>query len=379
EEQLDAWLLGWALILLHFFALLLRGTGKGAWENVFYLAFLSTLELAGMAFIRASSRHDYWKNQRFYFVLFALGLLFFTALACWNVERKLPYYVATAAVATGLGGLNYLTVSSRSVRDRTFGYSAGIFLVLALIGMVHEGQIWLAVNAILTWLYLVAGVRYWQRYGRKNAGTLVATGGFFAWAMVYPASQLFGTYAPTLHIDDEVWNVPKYIVVVGILLTFLEEQIEKTEHLALHVALTGLPNRRLYEDRLQKALESAERNRSRVAVVVVDLDGFKQINDAHGHATGDAFLRAFAARLQSSVRKADTVARVGGDEFNIAISDVREAWSVKTWVQKLRAEMERPIAVGGLQLHVRGSIGVSVYPDDAQTSETLCACADAAM
>jgi diguanylate cyclase (GGDEF)-like protein len=126
-------------------------------------------------------------------------------------------------------------------------------------------------------------------------------------------------------------------------------------------------------------LERAERNRTRAAILVIDLDGFKQINDTHGHAVGDDFLRAAALRLGKVVRKADTLARSGGDEFTVLVSDILQTDGAKILAQKLQAELDRPIAVRNLQLCVSGSIGVAVYPDDGQTTDSLCARADADM
>ncbi|MGB6304499.1 MAG: GGDEF domain-containing protein, partial [Acidobacteriaceae bacterium] len=150
-------------------------------------------------------------------------------------------------------------------------------------------------------------------------------------------------------------------------------------HLALHDPLTGLPNRRLLADRLTNMLERAERNHTRAAILVVDLDGFKQINDTHGHAVGDEFLREVALRLGKVVRRADTLARSGGDEFTVLVSDILQPNGAKILSQKLQMELDRPIEVRHLQLRVSGSIGVAVYPEDGETAESLCARADADM
>jgi diguanylate cyclase (GGDEF)-like protein len=377
-HHLDAWLLGWTFLLLHFAAQFLD-VGNDVWENATFMVSLLALELAGFAFIRAASRYDYFMQHRYYFLGAVAGLLSYTVLACWNVQWKPPYYGAIAVMAVCTGALNYYALPARSSRDRILSFLMSLALVLVLAVQTYRNQTWYGIDTSLTWLYLVCGIRYWQRFQRKTTGVLVATGGFLAWAAVFPLGRLQDIYAPTWHVQGEVWNIPKYIVVVGILLTFLEEQMERAEHLSLHDALTGLPNRRLFEDRLEKTLERADRNRTRAAVLLLDLDGFKQINDAHGHAAGDAFLRAAALRLQSKVRKADTIARTGGDEFTIIVSDMNEAQDAETLARKLQREMEMPITVGALQLQVKGSIGIAVYPDDAQTADDLCALADAAM
>jgi len=149
--------------------------------------------------------------------------------------------------------------------------------------------------------------------------------------------------------------------------------------MALHDVLTGLPNRRLLEDRLENMLERAERNQLRAAVLMVDLDGFKQINDAYGHAVGDEFLREAALRLGSVVRKADTLARTGGDEFTVLVSDIAQPNGAEILAQKLQQVLDQPIHVRDLKLRVSGSIGVALYPDDGKTANELCAVADADM
>lgn len=377
-DQMNIWLLGWVFILIHFTAQLLD-VGTGVWENGIGTVSLLSLELAGIAFIRAGSRFDLLAAGPVCLTTWATGLMSYTVLACWNVTHVLPYYIAVATMIAAVTLLNTMAISKRSLLDNIFSFTVWFALAGVLTTLVHRGQMEYGIDAILTWIYLMAGVRYWQHFWRKTTGVITSVGGFFAWAAVFPLGLMQQLYAPHMTIESEVWNIPKYIVAVGILLTLLEEQIERTEHLALHDALTGLPNRRLLEDRLEKALERAERNHSRAAVLLVDLDGFKQINDNHGHATGDSFLRATAQRLHARVRKADTIARTGGDEFTIIISDMTSPEGAEVLAQKLQEELDQPIAIGGLELRVSGSVGIAVYPEDAQTAEALCAMADASM
>src|SRR5208282_6537024 len=121
------------------------------------------------------------------------------------------------------------------------------------------------------------------------------------------------TYYPTVHIESEVWNLPKYVVAVGMILLLLENQIEHNKYLALHDELTGLPNRRLFQDRLASALERARRTGSQAALLLVDLDHFKQVNDTVGHHIGDELLKRVSDAFVGRVRRSDTVARTGGD------------------------------------------------------------------
>ncbi|HEX4019866.1 MAG TPA: GGDEF domain-containing protein [Acidobacteriaceae bacterium] len=377
-ERMNNWLLGWIFILVHFTAQLLD-VGHGAWEQTIETISLLSLEMGGIAFIRAGSRIDLRIASRTGLRIWLAGVAGYTLFVCWNITNPRLYYAATAALVVGVTIVSLVVRTRRSVADNVFSIAIWWVLAVLLTLLVYRGKEEYGIDALLAWIYLMAGVRYWQHFWRKTTGVLTAVGGFFAWAAVFPVAVLQELYAPHMVIESEVWNIPKYIVAVGILLTLLEEQIERAEHLALHDALTGLPNRRLLEDRLEKALERAERNHTRAAVLLIDLDGFKQINDNHGHAVGDNFLRAAAQRLHSRVRKADTIARTGGDEFTIIISDMTHASGAEVMAEKLQEELDQTITVGPLELRVSGSIGVAVYPDDAQTAEDLCAVADASM
>jgi diguanylate cyclase (GGDEF)-like protein len=268
----------------------------------------------------------------------------------------------------------------RTVADNIFSFSSGLLLALLLGVLVHQDLTGYGIDTTLSWLYLIAGIRYWQRYSHKTTGVLTGVFGFLAASLIFPIALVVrATYVPHLTIDSAIRSLPKFIIAIGILLTFLEEEIGRTEHLALHDALTGLPNRRLLEDRMTNMLERSERNNSRAAILMVDLDGFKQINDTYGHAAGDEFLREVALRLGKVVRRADTLARSGGDEFTVLVSDILQPDGAEILAQKLLKELDRPIALRQFQLRVSGSIGIAVYPDDGETAESLCARADADM
>jgi diguanylate cyclase (GGDEF)-like protein/PAS domain S-box-containing protein len=149
--------------------------------------------------------------------------------------------------------------------------------------------------------------------------------------------------------------------------------------LATHDGLTGLPNRALALDRLTQALARARRNRTGVAVLYLDLDLFKQINDAWGHAAGDSVLREVARRLKACVRRSDTVARLGGDEFLLVLSEAAERRVAETVAAKVVRSLSRPIAAGECYCHVGVSIGISLYPQEGREAKELIRAADAAM
>ena len=149
---------------------------------------------------------------------------------------------------------------------------------------------------------------------------------------------------------------------VRLLYKQLEHYSHVLESLALHDALTGLPNRRLLMDRLSLAIAHARRNKRTMAVMYLDLDGFKQINDTLGHDAGDTLLSMVAARLVAAVRQEDTVARLGGDEFVIALWELSHADGVAKLVSKVIQAVSQPYSIQGHNVSMTASVGVGIYP-----------------
>lgn len=154
---------------------------------------------------------------------------------------------------------------------------------------------------------------------------------------------------------------------------------DQLQHQAYHDTLTGLPNRALFNDRLNQAILHAQRNSQILAVLFLDLDRFKTINDTLGHAVGDQLLRLVAVRLRQVVRKDDTVARLGGDEFTILLSPISCVQDAGEISQKLINSLEYPFNCYGRELHITTSVGIAAYPDDGIDTETLMKNADTAM
>jgi diguanylate cyclase (GGDEF)-like protein len=190
---------------------------------------------------------------------------------------------------------------------------------------------------------------------------------------------LAGVFAPHAQIESEVWNLPKYVVAVGMILLILEDQIEHNKYLALHDELTGLPNRRLFLDRLAVSLERARRSESKAALLVIDLDHFKQVNDTFGHHAGDILLKKVSSIFQSRVRRSDTVARTGGDEFSMILEEPTNRSNARLVARSLMEILQEPLQVGNHTVQVGASIGVAVFPDDAADIEALCIAADRRM
>ncbi len=166
---------------------------------------------------------------------------------------------------------------------------------------------------------------------------------------------------------------------VRLLYRQLEVKNHELEAIALHDVLTGLPNRRLLMDRLALAIAHARRNRQTMAVLFLDLDGFKQINDTLGHDVGDTVLKIVAGRLVATVRQVDTVARYGGDEFVIGLWDLTRDENLAKLMSKLLQVISQPFDIQGHNLSITMSIGVGLYPQHGEDGESLLKSADLAL
>lgn len=196
-------------------------------------------------------------------------------------------------------------------------------------------------------------------------------------------------YTCEVFIDDEMikatWlNVQVVRLGKGIAITSRDvtEHRRRSDHvhyLAHHDHLTGLANRTLLHERLRQAILRGQNRGQRVAVILIDIDCFKQINDSHGHAFGDTLLATVGQRLLSSVRESDTVARIGGDEFVIVMPEFRSIQDVERCGEQIMRSASQPIEVEGCRISVTLSVGASTFPEHGRTAEELLRNADAAM
>jgi len=154
---------------------------------------------------------------------------------------------------------------------------------------------------------------------------------------------------------------------------------EKIRYMAGHDNLTGLPNRTLFKDRLATAQNTAIRNKKKLAIMFIDLDGFKAVNDTLGHKAGDLLLQEVSRRLEAAVRQSDTAARVGGDEFIVLLNGVDCAGDAEIVAKKILAALGQPILLADKAANVGASIGISIFPDHGDNTEKLITYADDAM
>jgi diguanylate cyclase (GGDEF)-like protein/PAS domain S-box-containing protein len=162
-------------------------------------------------------------------------------------------------------------------------------------------------------------------------------------------------------------------------ITYRKQAEVQIRYMALHDALTGLPNRILLEDRLTQSIALARRSQKSIAVLMLDLDRFKNVNDSFGHYTGDRLLEAVSKRLQTSLRDSDIVARLGGDEFVIGVPMIADSRDIEAVAQKILAALGKPFRIEGRDLQISASIGIAEYPTDGENPGALLQFADAAM
>jgi diguanylate cyclase (GGDEF)-like protein len=318
--------------------------------------------------------------------------------AWWQMPPSHPAVVAAAAVGGIAGYLQiawllfgvYELLRRRPVRLLP---ARQIAVALAATGVVTAlfltGTNDAAVRAVFAAAaFFVAGAGFWKARNRRGGIAFAITSvAFFVYAteqVHYVAVTVFALrYAVYLGLVD---FLIQSMIGLGMIACLLEDEREATElatveieHVAYHDALTGLPNRPLYMDRLIVALAQATRANQKLAVFFLDLDRFKDINDSLGHTTGDLLLKACAERIRRCVREGDTVARFGGDEFTLLIPRIDNIEDAAKIAQKINETLRVPFIIAGRELFATTSIGIAISPSDGRDPETLVRNADAAM
>lgn len=373
------WLTGWVLIALHF-ASDIYASLPGLRGDIASFLTISSLACAGVLFSFACVPYRHERSARW--MLFALLIAQNFYLLVLSFAPAAHWALDTAAALYAILPLSVALVSLRRFRHPLRWTMLGVYCGLSvfLLAMQHRlNGADLALNGVLFAVYFGCCLHFCYSYRRATTGAFISIAGFLAWAAVFVVGPLSEAWYPTVHIDNEVWNLPKYVVAVGMLLLLLEDQIEHNKYLALHDELTGLPNRRLFLDRLQVALERARRAGQKVALLVVDLDRFKQVNDTLGHHAGDSLLCQVSTIFTGRVRHSDTVARTGGDEFSLILEDAYSSQNAESVADSLMQRLNEPMKVENRLFRVGASIGIAVFPDDGNDLESLCIAADLRM
>lgn len=373
EARADAWLLGLSFTLIESLAHTFYAP-KGMPDRVLHLIVLDCYVLAGLVFNWAAGNESVQRSSRLlYLVLNGTALLAVTSIYGWNIRVSRAYIPAIVI------GMIVGVASSVFVR-RNWRYAVLYLIGWSAIGfLVSRGLFRPAVYWSLACVYAIAALNFERRLERRSTGMLAIVTGFSIWALCFFLHPLVVDREAYSEIVSHVWNMQKSLISIGMILVMLEEQVSNNEWLALHDELTGLPNRRLFAAKLTQAIEYSDKRNSSLALVVLDLNDFKKINDTLGHVAGDQVLREVANTLRKSIRATDTVARLGGDEFIIVATDMANEGSVQRFTDSLQSAIEHPVTINDQAMVVGASFGFAIYPRDAKDATKLLRLADQRM
>jgi diguanylate cyclase (GGDEF)-like protein len=374
RETVDLWLIG---LLFIFFEAIVHAVypPKGLWHIAAHIVALNSFFAAGAIFLWASGRDVFPRKPALVYLLInslpVVSLL--TVYGFDNRDTRVFHLVAA-------GGL-FLGVVSAFFFARSWNLGKGWWALFVQVCIWTPIWLYTSANAFrdatyfsLFVVYFATAVVFQLSLPRKSLGKIAIVVGFVVWSLVFLFHSWVSKHPGYDAIADEIWNLQKFLVTIGMLLVLLEQQVSTNEWYAFHDHLTGLPNQRLFEDRLAAALQQSQYHGTRTALLMVDLDGFKLINDTHGHAVGDELLRHIAHNLRSIIRPPDTLARLGGDEFIIIATDLPSDQPAdliaNTSATRIAHALHKQVGINGNMLNVTGSIGVAIYPDDA-TDEAL--------
>jgi diguanylate cyclase len=383
REAVNLWLIGLLFIFLEAF-IHAAYPPPGALRTIAHVVALNFFYIAGTIFLWASGRDLFPRRSLLLYLLInsapCVALLVFYGLALHDAK---VYYIVSAC-----GFFIGIVSTFAIVRSWSLGKAWWLVLVQCCtwaavwhFAAIHDFRE--AAYFVLFVLYFVAAVVFQLSLPRKSLGKVAIVIGFVVWSLVFLFHSWVSTHPGYDAIADEIWNLQKFLVTIGMLLVLLEQQVATNEWHAFHDHLTGLPNRRLFEDRLVAALQQSQSNDTRTALLMIDLDGFKLINDSHGHDVGDELLRQLSRNLRGAIRVPDTLARLGGDEFIIISTDLPKDQPAQTIVEniitRITAALRKPVEINSIGLSVSGSIGVALYPDDTTDEGTLRRLADQRM
>lgn len=500
--RLRYWIAGWLFILAHF-ALLLPNPVSSLWSNLTGALGITALILGGVCFLLASSTACMAAGPEIWMqALLTIPVVIFVFLLSFDVTSA-PLLSASFALLE----FALLIYVVRCWRNRR-----GVVLVSAIVAVgavawaaygISTRQLTYGIYAALTQIYLMNAIVYWYGFRRRSMGVITAVVGLVAWAAVFPAATIMETWMPQLHVSSELWNLPKYFVEFGMILTLVEDEVietarqreeyrvlfdgnphpmwifdqttldflkvnaaaiahygysqqeflaknlrdirppediprlehrlkdagentlytgpwthirkdgskiqvevashaiqfegrsarfslvqditerqqlyERLVYQAHHDMLTGLPNRLLLKDRMEQMLAAAERLGQQAAILCLDLDRFKQINDTYGHHVGDICLQQVAASLRDKLRMTDTMARSGGEEFIVLLGQLKSSMDAARVAQVLLDGFRQSLMIEGQTISLTASIGIAIYPADGTAAHDLWRLADSAM
>jgi diguanylate cyclase (GGDEF)-like protein/PAS domain S-box-containing protein len=500
-SRVRCWLAGWILVLLHFAVLLFPAVSSWAQELVDSLS-ISALILSGLCFLFSASAISE-SAPCSGLTAFGVGLpaIFYTNYVIFHGSHQWPQFVAAVTIAASGMVLAWRLDRGRRRVGAAIALAFSVSGICTILSIAHHEPDQ-GILAILFEIFLTFAALYWFDFRRLSTGVLTSILGLLAWAAVFPVALLCEYLIPAAQIPPGLWDIPKFFVAFGMILTLLEDEFlaaaratehyrllfaasphpmwvqdrktlrilevneaaiahygysreefvamtlrdlrptedvgtihkentgstptklagpwrhrrkdgsyiqvdmashaidymgckcsfvmvqdvtdrqqmhEQLVHQAHHDLLTGLPNRLLLEDRMKQSLAQAARHGQHAAVLCLDLDGFKQINDTFGHAAGDLCLQQVVARIGARLRAVDTFARTGGDEFVIVLGDLVNGNSALMVARSVLESISKPIEVDDFSFDVSASIGIALYPEDGTDPSQLRRAADGAM
>ena len=374
------WMFGWAMVLLHSIAALFTQL-HGILGGLVYIVYSVALVWAGLLFSHASMPQR--DKPSSLWLLGSLGAASFVYMTILVLSSGLPWAMDLAAVLVTVCPLAVILASIRTINDwrhwAALAFCACLSIFLLMVQNRRPFGAPIAWNGFLFTVYFGSCFFTFWTNRRASAGAIVTVIGFLGWALVFVLEPLQQARFPEVHIESEIWHLPAFVVAMGMLLILLEDQLRHSMHLALHDELTGLPNRRLFQDRMANALARARRSGEPLGLLSIDLDRFKQINDGLGHEAGDRLLREVSTLFTRRVRRSDTVARTGGDEFSVILENPAGRAHVEDVGRSLLRLLNRPIMLDGHSICVGASVGVALFPDDGEDADSLCRAADLRM
>ncbi|WP_158942789.1 GGDEF domain-containing protein [Granulicella sp. S190] len=383
QDRVDLWISGLLFIFLESLAHAFY-TPKGRWHLSSHIVALDAYLAAGVIFLWAAAKSLFPRRPTLYYLwLNSLPLL--AVLTTYGFDVRTPG-IFHVFIGCGL----VLGTLSPFVLARTWRLGRAWWIVGAQICVwssawlfASNGMYRDAAYLPLFALYATTAIHFQLSLPSKSLGKVAIVLGFTIWALVFLLHSWVTNRPQYIDVAAQIWDMQKFLVTIGMLLVMLEHQVTSNEWYAFHDHLTGLPNRRLFEDRLGKALCHAERTHTRTALLMLDLNGFKLINDVHGHDTGDEVLQHISHHLRAALRVPDTLARLGGDEFIVIATDLpveRPAARIADdYVARISEALRKPVQINGSELTVSGSIGVAIYPDDTLDEVLLRRLADQRM
>jgi diguanylate cyclase (GGDEF)-like protein len=371
----NAWFLAWIFVLLHNAALIFGGTRPAGHASIQLIGEWA-LELGGICFLRAAaSAPSDWESFTISAEM-ALPIFAQSALVVFGVHRPLLQAACTLLMLVPGAHLLWIERGRRRPRARmAWGF---VISAVCLTPFAYFDPV-MALSVVHCLLFLGSAALYWDYAGNSTTGVFTAVSGLALWGLVYPIDMVL----IRLDLSSPLWvaacQFPSYIVAYGMILTIIEEHVRRTETLAMHDPLTGLPNRRLFEDRLQQVLASSSNTGTMLACLVIDVDNFKTTNDTLGHAVGDGLLQAVATRLSWHIHAGDTLARTGGDEFAVVLTRLQSLEHLRFTVGAMMSATSVPIVVGEHAIHVGLSVGIAINPEGSLDADDLRHRADEAM